>query len=535
MPYVKCGVRFVMKNKNAGTSRKVQENMKEVSEVREAKKFISIIVVLSMLFCANIPIFAQGAESAGSAENAEYVFDIELDVGGSTPKSLKVGDVVNFKVYFTHNGEDPNEEFFHIWGIDYTMELGSGFQYNNDITGLSLITDDGGTFRYLAPSLLKFQYGKSIYSLQKTETVYMDLKQIGIDIYPENGRTELYSFSCNVTSTDSLEVSSLYAKVYKGTDVIVVNGEKQFKDQYTLENGNVAANSYDFSVKKADDQGNKDTDKKTDDQGNKDTNKKTDDQGNTDQNKDQGNQDNQDNQDNQNGEDNQNIQKPSLNKADHKAYLSGYDSDGDGTAELVKPLGLITRAEVATMLYRLLDDNSVAKYKTTSNKFSDVPASAWYCEAVSTLCNAGVISGYQDGTFRPNGKITRAEVAKMLYCLLDDETIAASSSASNKFSDVNSAWWYYNYVTTLSNAKIINGYTDGTFKPNGQIKRAETVSMINKLLGRGGITASGMLSNMKKFSDNSDTAQWYYAAVQEAANGHTYSIDGTAERWVALS
>lgn len=213
-----------------------------------------------------------------------------------------------------------------------------------------------------------------------------------------------------------------------------------------------------------------------------------------------------------------------LNTGTHIAYTSGYP---DGT---VRPNASITRAEVAQMLYRLLSDSVRASKKTDRNSFSDVVSTDWFCTSVSTLSAMGVITGYPDGTFHPNANITRAEFAAILSRLA-----GVKSAKTASFSDI-SGHWAISAISAVSAKGWVTGYPDGTFRPNAKITRAEAMAMINRMLGRLPGTVSDLLAGMKTFSDNLDASKWYYLHVQEATNGHTYTIqkDGIHETWEAL-
>lgn len=211
-----------------------------------------------------------------------------------------------------------------------------------------------------------------------------------------------------------------------------------------------------------------------------------------------------------------------LNTEEHIAYISGYD---DGT---VRPDASITRAEVTMIFYRLLDREALAKYDTTANTFSDVPSGQWYTAAVSTLSAMGVLSGYPDGTFRPDDPITRAELASVCVRFF----AAPPSGLENPFSDI-AGHWAQNAITAAARLGIVSGYPDGTFQPENQITRAETIQMVNNVLGRH-TAKEHMLSGMVTFSDNLDASKWYYAAIQEAANGHDYEMVAGAEHWTNL-
>lgn len=213
-----------------------------------------------------------------------------------------------------------------------------------------------------------------------------------------------------------------------------------------------------------------------------------------------------------------------LNTETHIAYTSGYP---DGT---VRPNASITRAEVAQMLYRLLSDSTRASKATDRNSFSDVNSTNWFCTSVSTLSAMGVITGYPDGSFRPNANITRAEFAAILSRLA-----GVKSTYTASFSDI-AGHWAASAISAVSAKGWVTGYPDGSFHPNANITRAEAMAMINRMLGRLPGTTSDLLRGMKTFSDNLDASKWYYLHVQEATNGHTYTIqkDGIHETWEAL-
>ena len=220
---------------------------------------------------------------------------------------------------------------------------------------------------------------------------------------------------------------------------------------------------------------------------------------------------------------------PQLNKQDHIAYIIGYD---DGT---VCPQRNITRAEVATIFFRLLTEESRAAYWSQSNPYSDVEATAWYNNAISTLANAGIIGGYPDGTFGPDRPITRAEFA----------AIAARFSevvynGGNSFVDVSENHWAVRYIALAEHLGWIGGYPDGSFKPNQNITRAETMTVINRVLERA-VEETHMVDNMVRWADNLP-GDWYYEAIQEATNSHTYTRtnervpeqDFNYENWVEI-
>ena len=221
----------------------------------------------------------------------------------------------------------------------------------------------------------------------------------------------------------------------------------------------------------------------------------------------------------------ENAGQPTLNTQDHDAYLLGYE---DGT---VRPEGSITRAEVATIFFRLLTDESRDKFWSQTNDYTDVPADAWYNNAVSTLSNAGILDGYEDGTFRPDGNITRAEFATITARFLE-----ASYDGGNRFPDID-GHWAAEYINEAANAGIVDGYEDGTFRPQQNITRAEAVTMVNRTVDRHP-DADHLLDNMITWPDNPESA-WYYAQIQEATNAHAYTMhtdqeDAPYEIWTEL-
>ena len=221
---------------------------------------------------------------------------------------------------------------------------------------------------------------------------------------------------------------------------------------------------------------------------------------------------------------------PALNRRDHYAYIIGYP-DGD-----VHPQGNITRAEVATIFFRLLRDPVRTQYWSQTNGYSDVPGNKWYNNAISTLSNMGIICGYPDGTFRPDAPITRAELTKIAAGFFSDARIAATYDG--RFSDVHGAEWYISYLMTALEEGLIEGYPDGSFRPNRPITRAETCTIVNRTLGRKP-EKDHLLpeSDMTNWPDNINRNIWYYAQMQEATNSHDYrwiSIGSEAcEQWTA--
>ncbi|MDY4429667.1 S-layer homology domain-containing protein, partial [Evtepia sp.] len=221
--------------------------------------------------------------------------------------------------------------------------------------------------------------------------------------------------------------------------------------------------------------------------------------------------------------------KPVLNTEDHVAYIIGYE---DGT---VKPNNNITRAEVATIFFRLLSDDSRAEFWSQTNSYSDVALTNWFNNAVSTLSNAGVITGYPDDTFKPNASITRAEFAAIAARFSDAE---ATSTCS--FTDVPADHWAASSIALAEELGWITGYEDGTFHPDQAITRAEAMTLINRVLERA-VDEDHMLSDMVTWTDN-QPSDWFYEAVQEATNSHEYTRTTTKvpnqsfcyENWVKI-
>ena len=213
-----------------------------------------------------------------------------------------------------------------------------------------------------------------------------------------------------------------------------------------------------------------------------------------------------------------------LNTTDHFAYIIGYP---DGT---VQPGGQITRAEVATIFFRLLTDDVRDENLTKTNRYSDVAATSWYNTAVSTLSSMGIITGYPDGTFRPNAAITRAEFAAIAARFDHDGDKTAA-----KFSDI-ATHWAKDEISIAYNNGWINGYPDGTFGPQRDITRAETMTLVNRVLNRQPETEDDLLPNMAVWTDNANPKAWYYLAVQEATNSHYYEFKTNSkyEKWTEL-
>ena len=231
-----------------------------------------------------------------------------------------------------------------------------------------------------------------------------------------------------------------------------------------------------------------------------------------------------------------------LNTEDHFSYVVGYAEDyrtGEATDDEdlwpVKPNNQITRAEVATIFYRLLEDEVRDEYDTTINDFSDVTADSWYNQTVSTLARMGIVKGYEDGTFRPNAPITRAEFGAIATRFFAE---TGATYEPGTFTDVTGDEWFANAIQDAVNLGLIGGYPDGTVRPNNNITRAEACAIVNRTLGRVP-DADHLLPEdvMKVWPDNNPT-DWFYADMQEATNGHEYAWieeDGhEIEEWTNL-
>ena len=212
-----------------------------------------------------------------------------------------------------------------------------------------------------------------------------------------------------------------------------------------------------------------------------------------------------------------------LNGEEHFAYLNGYP---DGT---IRPTANVTRAEVATIFFRLLKAEVREENLATTNNFVDVSEDAWYNTAVSTMAKLGVVAGRTPDTFAPDEYITRAEFATI--CARFDD--ADEKCENCGFADI-AAHWAEDYILEAVAYKWINGYEDNTFRPDNFITRAEAATLINRVLVRLPEDVSCLLDGMKTWPDNSES-EWYYIAVQEATDSHTYGrVDAVNEKWNTL-
>ena len=208
---------------------------------------------------------------------------------------------------------------------------------------------------------------------------------------------------------------------------------------------------------------------------------------------------------------------PDLERGDHFAYIVGRD---DG---LVHPEAEITRAEVGTIFFRLLTEESRNQFWATTNPYTDVPSDAWFNKAISTLTNAGIIYGRGAGIFDPDASITRAEFAAMAV-----RFFGGGYEGEDLFSDID-GHWAQDAINQAANQGIVSGYPDGTFRPDNNITRSEAISIINRVLDRRPEKDHLLAEeDMITWPDNMDTSTWYYADIQEATNSHDY--DPSEER-----
>ena len=216
------------------------------------------------------------------------------------------------------------------------------------------------------------------------------------------------------------------------------------------------------------------------------------------------------------------IKTAKLLTGDHISYINGYPDGG------VHPEAEITRAEVSAIFFRLLSDDARSQYEATKSRFADANAN-WASAEIATLTAAGILEGYEDGTFRPDASITRAEFA----------TIASRfdklEAGSKTFSDVSASHWAYEAISSAAEKGWITGYPDGTFRPENAITRAEAVTLANAVLQRecDETFVAEHLSEMLTFSDLSNS-HWAYDEIMEAANAHDYESTNGSEKWTAL-
>lgn len=220
-----------------------------------------------------------------------------------------------------------------------------------------------------------------------------------------------------------------------------------------------------------------------------------------------------------------------LNTEDHFSYVVGYPVDhrtGLATDDVdlwpVRPEAGITRAEVATIFYRLLKEDVRDRVTSDVNDFSDVASGDWFNVTVSSLAQMGVIAGYEDGSFRPNAPITRAEFAAIATRFFAERGVTYNEGL---FADITGDEWFADVVAAAAERGLLGGYPDGTVHPNATITRAESCAVVNRTLDRRP-DAKHLLpaGEMRVWPDNPADG-WYYADMQEATNGHEY-------RWLTI-
>jgi hypothetical protein len=215
---------------------------------------------------------------------------------------------------------------------------------------------------------------------------------------------------------------------------------------------------------------------------------------------------------------------PTLNRDDHYAYIIGYP---DG---MIHPERNITREEAATIFFRLLTEETRDAYRSEAAAYTDMGAARWSNEAIATLSRVGILTGYPDGAFRPSARMTRAEFTAIAARFAGDAPMTET-----RFSDTT-GHWAQGYIDRAYALGWVTGYEDGSFRPNRDITRAEVVTLINRALLRRVESADDMLPDMRVWPDNADPAAWYYRDIQEASNSHAYArkADGIDEIWEKL-
>lgn len=213
-----------------------------------------------------------------------------------------------------------------------------------------------------------------------------------------------------------------------------------------------------------------------------------------------------------------------LNTEEHYSYIIGY-KDG-----LLRPYGEISRGEVAAIFFRMLTDKTRNEYWSQTNPFTDVAAEKWCNNAISTLFSMGIIDGYGDGAFRPDGPITRAAFTKMAVNFFDYHV----KDYDGRFTDVEGDAWYAGYIQAAAELKLIEGFDDGTFRPDDYITRAQACAIINRTLGRVPDADRMSIRPLVTWPDCDEDA-WYYADMMEATNSHDYqwiTVGGEkTEKW----
>lgn len=212
-----------------------------------------------------------------------------------------------------------------------------------------------------------------------------------------------------------------------------------------------------------------------------------------------------------------------LDSKNHMAYVEG---DGDG---MIRPNDSISRAEVTTMLYRLLDASRRDEIFTDTYRFADLSKDLWYNKAVASMAQGGYVTGYEDGNFYGDNAITRAEMVAMVT------RFAAAKTGTVNFADVDGGYWAHDAIATAVANNWVSGYPDSTFRPDQYITRAESMAIINRVLGRG-VSEEGLHENVyKNWADNADPNEWYYYEIIEAGNSHNYTGARPSEVWSGMA
>lgn len=213
---------------------------------------------------------------------------------------------------------------------------------------------------------------------------------------------------------------------------------------------------------------------------------------------------------------------PSVFSDEHLAYIKGYPD------KTVRPLNTITREEVTIILYRLLASDAKTKIHSTTNSFKDVEGARWSNEAISSMTNGGYIKGYPDGTFKPENCITRAEFATLISRFTE-----ASSTNADYYKDIYDHW-AKDYIQTAADKGWLEGYEDGTFRPNQYITRADVIAIMNNMLNRH-VDAKGLSADARQWIDNPSSSAYYFD-ILEATNSHNFerSSGVLMENWTEI-
>ena len=464
-------------------------------------------------FNAELEAHAADVVDRPNANTQSFYLDLVHTTNGNT--QVTMGENDSLTIYWPMpTGADPTGEF-HI--VHYT-----------DMDRLNTVTDipagevletkvDG---EYITFEVSSFSPFVLVYDEKPVEAPSLKVTKYDDVAYNESvERGDVVKYTITVENIGNVDLTNVVVEdtLWEEGTVIYVNGFRRVLtgDSYTIDSigvGLEAIITYEYTVTRADEREgeivNEVTVKAGDNVTDSDTEKTPVDDGWTPK-----------------PDDDDTVYVPNwLNTTDHYAYIVGYE---DGT---IRPQNNITRAEVATIFFRLLTDNARERYWSTTNDFSDVAAESWYNNAISTLSNMGIINGYEDGTFKPNAPITRAEFTAIATRFFDYE-----AEYDGAFNDVSARAWYADYVQAAVDMGLVDGYPDGGFHPDAYITRAEACTIVNRVLHR--VPHEDHLlseSVMNTWPDNPKSA-WYYEDMQEATNSHDYDWirdDGeTVEDW----